>query len=135
MTRSEAKNVLLKEFITEYAEATPVAYTNNENFTKPSNSSWVRFSIQNNDSFQATLGIAPVRRFERLGLITAQVFIPVNTGTYEGDILCESIINIFEGKRFGIIVCGTGVYSETGVTETDWFQFNIIIPYDFDQKK
>jgi hypothetical protein len=135
MNRIEAKNFLLKEFITEYGSTTPVAYDNNEEFVKPDNASWARFSVLNHTSYQATMGGEDNRRFSRYGLILFQVFIPVNTGTYEGDVLCEQILDIFEAKRFGSIVCKTGEYKEIGNTGNDLYQFNGSLPWEVDQTK
>ena len=137
MTRAEAKNNLVKEFINEYGSTTPVLYDNDEGgFTKPTDSAWVKFSVTNNDAFQATLGLAPSRRYERMGIIGAQVYIPTNPGTYDGDILCQTIVDIYESKRlYTDIICGTGIIKEYGVTEEDWYLFNVIIPYTFDEKK
>lgn len=135
MNRIEAKNFLLKEFISNYGETTPVAYTNNENFEKPSNEPWVRFSVDNVDSDQATMGDEGNRRFERYGRITSQVFVPPNTGTYDGEVICNTIINIFEGKRFGKIVCKTGIYKELNIAEDESFKFFIYIPYELDETK
>jgi hypothetical protein len=135
MKRSEAKNLLMKEFIAEYATHTPVAYPNNEEFVKPTNAPWVRFIVEDNTSSQRTIGKSGNRRYNRLGLITYQVFIPNNTGTYEGDILCEKINDIFEGKRFGSINCWEGRYIHYGINAQDLYQFNGSITYSFDETK
>jgi hypothetical protein len=135
MTRSEAKNILMKEFITEYASHTPVAYPNNEEFVKPTNAPWVRFLVEEITTKQNTIGKPGNRRYGRLGLIAYQVFIPNNTGTYEGDILCEKINNIFEGKRFGSINCWDGKYIPFGINAQDLYQFNGSISYTFDETK
>lgn len=135
MTRSEAKDLLLKEFITQYGDTTPYALQNNEDFVKPTDSPWVRFIIRNNDAGIVSFGPKGQRRFGRMGSISYQVFIPINTGTYEGDILCEQINDIFEGERFGDIACKDGIWREIGVTNDEWFQFNGQIYYEFDQTK
>ena len=134
-TRITAKDTLLKEFISSYSLSYPVSYANNESFVKPTTTPWVRFEIQNNFSDQSTIGATGNRRFERFGLISYQVFVPVNTGTYDGGTICEHINNIFEGKRFGDIIVETGTWSEIGVTDDDLFQFNGTLPFHFDQIK
>lgn len=134
MKRSDAKDLLLKEFIAEYGDTTPYDLQNNSNFIKP-DTAWVRFHVQNNDAGITSYGPKGQRRFTRMGIISYQVFIPVNTGTYEGDILCEQINDIFEGERFGDIVCKDGIWREIGVTNDEFFQFNGHISYEFDQTK
>lgn len=135
MTRSEVKNFLMKKFIDEYTGSEPVCFPNDDKFDKPTNAAWIDFRIQNNDSYQASLGIAPRRRFERMGFILFNVYIPPNTGTYDGDQICEEILNIFEGKRFGSIVCTTGTYQEIGINNEDFFQFYGTVYFYFDETK
>lgn len=135
MTRSEAKNILLKEFISAYGLTTPVAYANNEEFEKPTNAPWIKFSVLENHANQRTIGSEGNRRYNRLGMISYQVFIPNNTGTYEGDILCEQINNIFEGKRFQGINCWLGLYRPVGINAQDLYQFNGEISFEFDETK
>jgi len=134
MTRAEAKNILLKEFINNYSE-TPYSLMNNDNFEKPDNSPWVRFFVKNNDVEQVSYGPKPHRRFGRMGSVKYQVFLPINTGTFVGDNICEQINDIFEGERFGDIICKEGTWSETGINKDGWFQFNGRVYYEFDQLK
>jgi hypothetical protein len=135
MTRQEAKKTLLKYFIDNFDLGYQVAYSNNEYFTKPSDEPWVRFMILNQNSDQRSYGAKGNRRFDRRGIIAYQVFIPANTGTYDGDTICEYINNLFEGERFSEIVCDQGIYEEIGITEEDTFQYNGSIFYKFDEKK
>lgn len=146
MTRQEAKKNLIIEFISEFNETTPVSLTNQNDFIlctnpitndipKPTDSSWVRFMIKNNDTPKQTLGKKGSRRYRRTGLIIAKVFIPEGEGTYDGDTLCEEILDIFEGERLGEIVCEKGYYEEFGNDEKGLFLYNVIIPYWFDETK
>lgn len=143
MTRQEAKNILLVEFNNNFDSTIPVAYTNSNSFrftngsstSKPTNSPWVRFKIQNNDSNQHTIGPKDGRRFGRYGLIEFQVYLPPNTGTYDGDTICEEIINIYEGERISGIVCHTGKYREVKNDEIDLFFFTGTIRFEFDETK
>lgn len=133
----------MKEFLSNFNTTTPITFKNKNNFfystgiatTKPSSSAWVRFWIENNRSYKTTIGASPDRRFERMGMVAAQVFIPPNSGTYSGDTLCEEIIEIFEGKRFENIVCGEGYYREAGNVEEDFFTYDVTIFYTFDETK
>lgn len=142
-TRVTAKNILLNEFIDNFNTTTPVSYTNNDTFffttlsptTKPTDEPWVRFMIQDNFSIQASIGGEGGRNFDRKGIISYQVFIPINKGTFTGDTLCEEINDIFEGKRFNGVICETGTWIEIGATEDDLYQFNGSIPFWFYQKK
>lgn len=145
MTRKEAKKAILTKFITEFNESTPVALTNQNDFklctspltntTKPTDAPWIRFMIMNNSTPRQTIGPPGGRRFRRLGLVTSQVFVPEGVGTSSGDTLCEEIVNIFEGVRSGEISFERGYYEEIGNTDSGLFQYNVIIPYWFDETK
>jgi len=143
MIRSEAKNILLKEFNTNFSSTTPVSYTNYSEFfyttgvktTKPTNDTWVRFLIENNFSSQVSIGKEGLRNFNRLGLISYQVFTPSNKGTYSGEIVCEEINDIFEGKRISGVICETGTYQEIGIQGDDLYQMNGNIPWWYYEKK
>lgn len=134
-TRVEAKDILLKEFISSYDLPYPVAYANNDNFTKPTTTPWIKFDIVNNNSRQVSFAVEGNRKFRRFGIISYQVYIPINTGTYDGGTICEAINDIFEGKRFEDIYCETGSWSEIGVTEDDLFMFQGTIYFNFDEIK
>jgi len=134
MDRIQVKSTLLNEFISEWSDRTPYAL-DNMRFNPPDNSEWVRIRVLNNDSEQATLGEKNNRRFTRYGRVAYQVFIPLLGGTYDGDVLCEAINNIFEGERFTDIVFYEGTWRQSEVENKDYYQFNGSIPFEFDQKK
>jgi hypothetical protein len=142
MIRSEAKSFLLKEFLSNFDTTVPISLSNRGFYLsdgtvseKPVDEPWVKFWIQNNDANQHSFGAAPNRSWKRMGFIAAQVFIPEGTATYDGDILCEEIIDIFEGKRFSQIVCYAGTYREAGNIEEGYFTYDVTIYYDFYERK
>jgi len=135
MTRTEAKNALIKEFQDSFGYSYEVAYENNPDFEKPTDEPWVRFTVKNNVSVQRSFGKDGFRKYERNGIISYQVFIPTGTGTYDGEIVCDHINSIFEGKRFEAIYCESGYWTESGRDGTDWFQFNGRILFNFDEIK
>lgn len=142
-TRLEVETILLKEFFDNFNSSTPIALDNQNTLyfstgmktDKPTNSSWVRFWIEGNGGDDGTIGAAPNRRFERIGMISSQVFIPQNTGTSGGRLLCEEIVNIFEGRRFGQISCGKGMYKPIGNEENGFYMFDVTITFMFDERK
>ncbi len=143
MTRSEVKNILLQEFLSGFNQTTAITLSNRNNFyystgtstAKPQEAPWVKFWIQNIQTVVKTIGAVSNRRFDRYGMIAAQVFLPENIGTSEGDILCDEIIEIFEGKRFGQIVCEDGYYRETGQVEDGYFTYDVTIYFYFQETK
>jgi hypothetical protein len=131
-TRTEIKNTLLLEFLSEFDTSIPISFANKNDFyltsgvkvSKPSNSAYVKFYIMNNTTDQVSYGSENNRRFERSGIITYQVFIPSNTGTKVGDELCDSINSIFEGKRFDDIYCYRGEWEESGIQDNGFFMLS-----------
>jgi len=134
-TRVTVIDILLKEFKSSYNLSYPVSYTNNEDFIKPTNTPWIKFDIVNNNSEQAGFSTEGNRRFRRFGIISYQVYVPPNTGTYNGGEICNTINNIFEGKRFDDVYCETGSWSEIGIVDNDFFMFQGIIYFNFDEIK
>jgi len=134
MTRPEAKNYLVKRFVDNYT-STVYVLDNNENFVKPEGSAWVEFSVRYANSIQASYGDEGHRRFSRYGMIAYSVYIPGNSGTYDGETICETINNLFEGKRFNQIICKDGFWKEIGNNEQDLFQFYGIVYFELDETK
>jgi hypothetical protein len=144
MTRQEAKQNLMNEFISNFNETTPVVFDNQNIFwyctnpltatVKPSDNSWVSFNIAFNKSYQRTIGKKPYRRWCRPGIIHANVNIREGIGTTDGDTLCEEIIDIFEGERIDEIVCYDGFYEPIGNVD-GFYLYNIIIYFKFNETK
>ena len=134
-TRPESEDILLNAFQDAFTLGYAVQYENNPDFTKPTNLPWVRFTIKGVDSTQTGFAQVGDRTFDRPGLISYQVFIPKDTGTYDGNTACELINNIFEGNKFGDIYCEAGYYKKTGVQNDGFFQYNGRIFYHFDEHK
>lgn len=133
MTRDEVKDAILSYFITQWGSTCPVAYDNIE-FTPPDNAKWIRLSVRNNDTNNLSIGVKGNRRFERYGFIFFQVFIPGDSGTYDGDQLCNAIVDLFEGEKIQNIYFPKGTYTEYG-KEDVWFQYNGSISWEFIEVK
>lgn len=142
-TRREVKIALVSEFLDNFDTTIPISLDNNDEFVlasgtiteKPSDSTWVRFMVQNTSTDQISYGSEGNRKFGRFGVVSCQVFIPSGTGTDVGDALCEDIVEIFEGKRFTDIYCYQGVYTEMGIQEDGFYGFKITIFWDLDEQK
>ena len=74
----------------------------------------------NVDGKQESLGKIGNRRFERFGIIIANVFTPLEEGTSEGDNLARDIQNIYEGTRFNGVTINNSIVREKGV-EDQWY--------------
>ena len=146
MNRKEASIAITNEFISEFSDTVPVTFDNQSSFwlctspmtasSKPSDSSWVTFTVEHNLTSKATLGTKGHRRFRRVGFISAQVFVPENTGTSTGEDICNEIINIFEGERIATdLVFEYGEYVPVRNIDSGWYQYNILIDFFFDESK
>lgn len=65
----------------------------------PSTKAWCRVSARHTGGGQATLGGIGGRRFERVGILFVQVFVPVGSGRTLLDKLGKIAIDTFEGKH------------------------------------
>lgn len=102
---------------------TPIAFENVP-FNPPTDSDWVRLSIQNGDS-----GYRAIERKKRhTGNISVQIFTPINKGTATGKEYADIVINIFSDQQFNDIV--TNVSSIITIDDDKaWYQTNVITPY------
>ena len=94
----------------------------NESFVVPVATPWARLSVRNISSRQETLGPPGARRFKRMGMVYAQLFVPQNTGTAMLDDHVAIVVGAFEGKtlREGGVAFRHVVPRETG-PDGSWF--------------
>ena len=125
MTRS-----IETRFAANYS-ATPIAYANVP-FEPPSNSPWVRLTVNYGDGLAGSLGWPNNVLRRDNGLIVIQVFVPVETGSQAAMALIDQIYPIYEHTLFDDIVPATASVSATGVSD-GWQQFNVTIPFRRDR--
>lgn len=127
-TSNEAKQAINDRFIAEWGVKTTYSLPN-EPFTQPTpDLPWVRLTAINVDGGQETLGKKGNRKYERQGIIIANVFTPLEEGTSLGDALATDIQNIFEGERFNGVTVNNSRVREKGV-EDQWY--HTIMEADF----
>lgn len=113
-TINEAKVLILDQFTVGWAEATPIAYEDEE-FNKPSDdSAYVRLSIKEMVSRQDTLGTAGNRKYVREGSAFVEIYVPEGAGTKAADDLAELVRTVLEGVR----ISGGLWFLDTNVRET-----------------
>jgi hypothetical protein len=133
-TKAAARELMYARLVDNYSTT---AYTfANEAFTPPVDTSWIRFDVREESSFQQTLGIPTNRKFERGGSIYIDIFTPADKGTSESDVLVDELRTLFEGVTFSGIRCYNVVARELGPSEDGaWFHTNVQVFYDYDQIK
>lgn len=104
---------------------------------------WARIQIRHNGGEQATLQRNGQRKFERIGIITVQIFSTLNRGRADVDLFSQVASRAFE-KQAATKVSGSDKsdeiwfrqvqINEIGRNES-WFQTNVTaqFEYDFDE--
>jgi hypothetical protein len=119
-TLSEAKKAINDRFIASWGATTTYTFANEE-FSQPTaDQSWVRLTMINYDGGQETMGKKGSRRYERYGLIIANIFTPIEAGTSKGDELGTALQVLFEGERFNGVVVNNSTIRDKGV-EDQWY--------------
>lgn len=115
------------------SDLAPISFENEE-FTKPEDLPWITYTFKQNVGKGQTLGNKGDRRFKRLGMIFFQVFTPLYTSVYDGSLLCQKLVNLFEGERIGEAWFYSGLSNPTGPSG-EWYQFNVSIEFRVDETK
>ena len=141
--RNEMSNLFYKAWLEKAASITgyvPEIYWQGvaENTDPDPTKAYARFTLKHQDSEQTTFGEKNHRRFTRLGIITVQVFSPIEIvggGLTEAEQLAEIVRDAYEG-----IATPSGInFRNVRVTEVgrtqQWYQFNITTTFDYDEVK
>lgn len=99
---------------------------------------WARIQIRHNGGEQATIQEVGQREFERIGIITVQIFTPLNDGRKSVDLYSQAAVRAFEKKAAQKI--GGSVdevwfrnaqINEIGRNES-WYQTNVTVQFEYD---
>jgi hypothetical protein len=99
---------------------------------------WCRVSTQNIDEIQTTINENAEnnkRRYTNFGILFIQLFAPRSdaTAVEKGLQLAELIKNIFRGRNTSTGIWFRNVVIKPLPEEENWYRFNIIARYEFDQ--
>ncbi len=144
-TFEEAIDIILAIFKTAWdagaTNPTLVDYQNVKpanNVTLPpdTNLSWARVTIQHQDGRQSSLsGALGVKRFDRDGLLTVQIFVPAGEGLSEAHTLSKIVADAYEGVAGNNGIWFRNVRVNEIGPDGDWFQTNILIDFTYDEIK
>jgi hypothetical protein len=134
MTASAIRQSLEARFSTKWAAATPIAWENVDYQSTPG-TSYVAFRIVPNGSGFASLGMHPLVR--SLGLITVDIYTPINGGTEPGNLLADDVIAAFRdtsGRAWqdGGLRCRAGGLVSS-MKEEEWYRHVVIVEYEYDE--
>lgn len=130
MTPTEARNEIMKRYLTEYTGQFPIAF-DNKKFVKPDGVKWVRLTVNFNSGLQDSLGQTGNRKFTKWGLIFVQVFTPSNKGTNENDDLCNGSLNLLDGVRIDDLWLYNGRIKTIG-SDGEFYQQNVLVEFEFE---
>lgn len=129
-----ARETIYQAFVDGWG-ATPAYTFANEHFEPPADASWVRLTVLHQTASQETLGEVGFRRFRRQGIISLQIFVPINDGLRDIDALMQTARAIFEGRTLtGPIWCTDANAFEAGPSD-GWYQFNIDIDFAYEETR
>lgn len=99
-TLIQAKAAMLEEYVDNTILLSEQVTLENEQFTPPDDTPWVRASIRHFDGGQDSLGDVGARKFSRVGALFVQIFIPQDTGgTAPADTIANEARTLLEGKH------------------------------------
>ena len=137
MTDFPAANEAFYQFFADVWTPTgfPFAFEN-EKFDETPNQPWARAVVRHNAASQDTLGRRLNRRFERLGAMFIQIFVPLKEGTARSKQLVQVISNGFEGERItGTTICFNDVIPREVPPTADWYQVTIEAQFRYSEIK
>lgn len=136
-TFAQANDDILTLFKTAWDTTGHLALYENIEGAKPkAQSPWARLTVRHGPSAQASLaGGTGARRWERQGIITVQIFIPNGQGLSEGYSLGKIVADAFEGKASPLQVWFRNVRVNEIGPSGEWYQFNAIIEFTYDEIK
>lgn len=142
-TLNEASTAAYQRFQVDWPTAQPdVPFTfEDEDFTPPVTAAgrpapWVKLSVQNLGGRQETLGAAGNRKFTRSALVRVQVYTAPGTGRKVSDLLCQSALDIFEGRALAGALVYDGAAREIGLVENNrWKLSTVEVSFDYEQVK
>jgi hypothetical protein len=113
------------------ASLPPTEYPN-ETFNKPSPATiWARFNILEGDEQQIDIG-APSKIFRHSGILTVQVFAPLNNGAVSAIKVADAIADTFRNWCGVTVTCRNASVRSIGNDGFGWYQINITIPFHSD---
>ena len=131
MNFSDAEAAIRAHFNTEWNSLTPIAWPDVQ-FTKP-NGTWVRFSMKNNDGFQASIGAPSSNMFRRRGIVYIQIFQKEGQGSTDARAKADTAADIFIGQ----VIQGIRFYDvnarDIGADGNGWYQWQVAAEFEYDR--
>lgn len=135
-TFDQATDEILAVFKTAWDATGHIAVYENVEGAKPTaQDPWARPTINHGTGNETLGGAGGVKRYDRTGILTIQVFIPNGQGLSPGNALGKILADAFEGvatpsqvwfRNFRFLNIGPA---------GEWFQFNAVVDFAYDEVK
>lgn len=93
---------------------------------------WCRVNVAHNGGGNANIGN---KRFYRLGIVTVQIFAPLNDGLKKNDQLVKIVQDALEGQATASGVWFRSVRSREVGPDGNWHQTNVVAEFEYDEVK
>jgi len=131
MNFGQAEAAVRAYFKTEWNGLTPISWPD-VNFNKP-NSTWVRFSMKNNDAFQASIGSPGNNMHRRIGMVYIQVFQKEGRASTDARAKADAAADIFISNGLNGIQFRNVNARDIGADNNGWYQWNVSAEFEYDR--
>ena len=133
MSFATAHSAIRQRFEAQWGVTAPVQYPNTS-FTPPNDAAWVRLTIADAGATWASFG-DPGNNVERnVGLVTVQIFVPVDQGEGEALELADQARAVFRSWRD--VTSGVRFlvppYARQIGDDGKWYQVNVLASFQWD---
>jgi hypothetical protein len=134
-TVNEAKEAVYSRFVANYTGVASNLITfDNEEFEEPDSDDWIRLTVRGIGRSQSSLGKTGNRRFRSTASVFVQIYVLVNTGIQQADLLAKEAADVFEGTSFSGLDFREASINEIG-PDGKWYQTLVEAPFDYDEIK
>ena len=133
-TPNQFRELIYSTFQTGWGTISPFTF-DNETFSPPDKTPWVRLVVRNGTRRQKTLGRVGNRKFERDARVILSIFILPNTGLVLADSFSQTFFSLFEGADLGVnVFAGETDYRERGTAE-GWAMAEASADFTYDETR
>tara|TARA_Y100001960_G_C14649059_1_gene814849 strand:+ start:54 stop:455 length:402 start_codon:yes stop_codon:yes gene_type:complete len=131
MNFTQAENAVQSHFYTEWGDKTPVAWPDID--FDPPDETWVRFTMRNNDAYQASIGNPGSNYHRRIGLVTIQVFQPQGQAGQDARVKADLAADIFIANGLSGITFKNVNARAIGHDGNGYYQINVTAEFQYDR--
>ncbi|MCP4161577.1 MAG: hypothetical protein GY760_16005 [Deltaproteobacteria bacterium] len=140
VTYTQANSIISAKFVTDWATAgrTEDLILPNDSYTPPDPpiASYVTYNLVGLRGDPESIGLSGNRRFDRDNQMVVEIYTPLANGdSYTGNLLAQTVIDIFESKKENEIWYKTAFSKEVGNIDDKWFKYIVYIDYTFTEIK